>query len=315
MFPYMDSPILTQRLSLHLSRSPHLASYIRTLVLELCTTEEVDLIPELMSAVPALTSLALWTRFKDYFPPSLSNVGAFSLKTLRRIELGNYLFKNASDLESLLSNAKCLKELPLTAMQFDKENISAVPARTVQASDTVQLESVCLDSMYHRAITAMLDSFTVVDIRHLKSLSMNNAPTTALLQANTRSIQKLKIGSSSPVAIYYLNSAALCLEPPIPGGENRLTDIELEAIDVDSIPVLVPMLGDLRNLTALKTLGVTLRARGRREGAFAHGQWERVDALLEPLLAGVQVNLFAKSDAHAKQMKEDHDAIADDSVP
>ena len=96
----------------------------------------------------------------------------------------------------------------------------------------------------------------------------------------------------------------------IPAGGNRLAEIELEGKDIGSVHVLVPLLGDLRNLTALKTLGVTLRARVPREGTFGDGEWERVDALLEPLLAGVRVNLCAAFDAQAEQMEaRDVDAV------
>ncbi|KAF7371266.1 hypothetical protein MSAN_00762400 [Mycena sanguinolenta] len=121
--PHIASVVLSQRLSALLSRSPHLADHIRTLNLYYnATTTEANFIPQILAAVTGLTGLTLSEFLCGFFPMDPLTIAPFSLPSLRRVELNRYQFQNAFDLESLLSKAKCLKELTLKGIRFEEFN-------------------------------------------------------------------------------------------------------------------------------------------------------------------------------------------------
>ncbi|KAJ6472042.1 hypothetical protein C8R45DRAFT_936700 [Mycena sanguinolenta] len=198
--PHRSSAVISQRLSILLSRSPHLANYIRTLDLPYNTTaREAYFVPQILSAVTRLTTLILKDHFCAHFPLGPSIVSVFSLPSLWSVQLDGYSFESASDLESLLSKAKSLRALALRDVVFDDSqlaDIETVLTRTSNQTNGVKLETLRLNRLNHSTATSMLDVFTAVDIRHLKSLSTHDTPAAGLLQANARSIQKLKWGNS-----------------------------------------------------------------------------------------------------------------------
>ncbi|KAJ6471921.1 hypothetical protein C8R45DRAFT_936586 [Mycena sanguinolenta] len=293
---------LSERLSALLSCSPHLTNYIR--ILDLCynsMTREASFVPQILSAVTALTSLTLTNSVGGFFPVASFAAGAFSLSSLRSVELSGYQFRNAFDLESLLSKAKCLKELTLRQIGFNNFQPAAMESvlyRKRNLGGDVKLESVCLDKLHQTVITSMLDSFTAVDIRHLKSLCTRNSDPTEFLRANSRSIQNLKMIISDR-SIFWSSDTT---DPRIMAGDNSLTSIDFEVDEFDSLPILVPLLGDLRNLTALKTVGITFRHRLYREHMSDNALWDWLDKFLESLPASIRVDVYAAFDGHATVM-------------
>ncbi|KAJ6472049.1 hypothetical protein C8R45DRAFT_1013871, partial [Mycena sanguinolenta] len=293
--PHIASVILAQKLSALLSRSPHLAGYIRTLELYYnATATEANFIPQILAAVTGLTGLTLWDHFHGFFPMDALNLAAFSLSSLWRVELYGYQFQNAFELESLLSKAKCLKELTLNGVGFEdfkpvNDSEVALP-RQIKGTSDVTLETLCLDTLDRPVVTSVLASFTTVDIRHLKCLSIRNSAITGILRANTRSIQKLKLGGK------LLCQFVDVPDPQIMAGENSLTSVEFEVDDIHSLLVLVPLLGDLGNLTALKTVGVKFQHWLKDHIFEDRGEWEELDGLLEPLATGIQVDVYATFD-------------------
>ncbi|KAJ7204855.1 hypothetical protein B0H12DRAFT_1330521 [Mycena haematopus] len=291
--PHISSIMLSQKLSALLSRSPHLATYIRTL--DLCynaTTTEANFMPQILSAVTALTGLTLTDHFCGYFPSDLSTRGAFSLSSLQSVELCRYQFRNALELESLLSKAKCLKELTLRAIDFDDLDpidIEAVLSREINSTSAVKLQSLSLVSLNSYVVHAMLDSFTTVDIRHLKTLSIRNGPAVAFLRANAHSIQTLNLENQHA----NISFDSDVLDPRMMEGGTHLTYIHLELKEIFSLLLLVPTLGDLENLTALKTMRITLGCCIDADDLSVHDEWEQLDALLHPLPSAVQVEIYA----------------------
>ncbi|KAF7371190.1 hypothetical protein MSAN_00754500 [Mycena sanguinolenta] len=304
---------LSKRLSALLSRSPHLANYIR--ILDLCYNSgmrEASFIPQILSAVTALTSLTLANRhdFGGFFPVSSFAVGAFSLPSLRRVELSGYQFRNVFDLEFFLSKAKCLKGLTLREIDFDDfqpVDIESFPPWESTLGE-MKLETLCLDKLHRTVVTSMLHSFTKVDMRHLKSLCIRNSPLTEFLRANSRSLHKLKIGSS-PGSTFELSDGDVP-DPQILAGGNCLNSIDFEADDLNSILTFVPLLGDLHNLTTLKTIRITLQHKLSRAHTSKNAEWDRLDQLLESLPTGIRVDIYAAFDRHATVMDApDVDAI------
>ncbi|KAJ6472047.1 hypothetical protein C8R45DRAFT_1013866 [Mycena sanguinolenta] len=291
---HIASTILAQKLFALLSRSPHLAGYIRTLNLCYNAMErEANFIPHILSAVTGLTELTLWDHGRGFFPMNALTLAAFSLSSLWRVELFGYQFQNAFELESLLSKAKCLKELALKDVGFKDftplDDSEVTLPRQIRGTSDVKLETLCLEGLDRPVVTSVLDSFTTIDIRHLKSLSIYNSVITGILRANARSIQQLKLEKSF---CQFFDVP----DPQIMAGENSLTSVNFEVDDIQSLLVLVPLLGDLGNLTALKTVGLKFQ---QRLGDFTfedRGEWEELDGLLEPLATGIQVDVYATFD-------------------
>ncbi|KAJ7204857.1 hypothetical protein B0H12DRAFT_467777 [Mycena haematopus] len=290
---HRSSIILSQKLSALLSRSPHLAKYIRTL--DLCyyaEREGGDEVAQILSAVTALTGLTLTDFFFGYFPLDPSATGVFSLSSLQSVELCRYQFHNAFELESLLSNAKCLKDLTLRDIEFgdlDPIDIDTVLSREIDWVSDVKLQTLSLVSLYAAEVHSMLDSFTTVDIRHLKSLSIKDGPAAAFLRANARSIQMLKLENH----FNRLPESDL-FDPRMMEGGTHLTCIDFDVDDMSALLKLVPLLGDLENLTALKTMRITLEycADAAEDDIFVD-EWGQLDALLRPLPSAVQVEIYA----------------------
>ncbi|KAF7345678.1 hypothetical protein MVEN_01587600 [Mycena venus] len=253
--PHMSSIMLSYRLSVLLSTSPHLATYIRTL--DLCynaSTTEANFVPRILSAVTALHTLILTDHFCASFPLNSSTVAVFSLPTLRRVELRRYQFANPFELESLLSRAKCLKELTLSATFFGEnfEHDRVGVTREAGTASNVTLEKLTLVRVDNDVVKPMLDLFTMVDIRHLKHLSIHNSPIMDLLRVNAHFIQTLSLGRA--YATVSCRAAYLSDVPDsqIMAGTNHLSCLNLEADEIHAVLTLLPLLGALENLTALK---------------------------------------------------------------
>ncbi|KAF8210792.1 hypothetical protein K438DRAFT_98188 [Mycena galopus ATCC 62051] len=295
--PHIGSIMLSQRLSVLLSCSPHIADYVHTL--DLCynaSTTEANFMPQILSAVTALDTLILTDHFCGSFPDDPDTISVFSLPSLRRVELCRYQFANPSKLESLLSKAKCLKELTLRAIGFE-EDFDSVDndvggPQLVDRATEVKLEKLTVVELTGLVINSMLNSFTTVDIRQLKGLAIHNSPFAGLLRANAPSVQKLKMKKAHAMS-YALDVP----NPQMMAGKNYLDHLDLEVNEIDAVVTLIPLLGDLENLTALKTIRITLnRSLDGDSISEDEEEWEQLDALLKRLCSGVQVEIYAAFD-------------------
>jgi hypothetical protein len=115
---------------------------------------------------------------------------ALSLASLRRLELGVLCFKNASVLESLLSESVGLKHLILDRIEFISTLYREDP---VPGPPRVVLDSLRLIRMDVNSIGSILKNFTVVDIKHLRSFTCDSSDLNHILEANGGSIQELEI--------------------------------------------------------------------------------------------------------------------------
>ncbi|KAF7348012.1 hypothetical protein MSAN_01753400 [Mycena sanguinolenta] len=152
----------------------------------------------------------------------------------------------------------------------------------------------------------MFHSFTTVDMRHLKSLCIYQSPLTRFLRENSRSLRNLKMGSSCGSISWSSDTP----DPQIMAGQNSLNCIEFEVDKLHAILTFVSLLGDLRNLTALKIVKITFQHRLYREDIIEDAEWDRLDEVLQSLPTGVPVDVCAAFDRHVTVMDgPDVDAI------
>ncbi|KAJ6552742.1 hypothetical protein B0H19DRAFT_1154844, partial [Mycena capillaripes] len=301
--PHATSILLSRQLAALLLSSPHIACYVRTLDLWYnVDTTEAKFIPLILSAVTALETLILKDHFYGVFPMNPSTTAVFSLPSLRRVELWKYQFADPLELESLLSRAKSLKELTLDAIGFQAEFLDnydgpqAGVTRDGRPSNVI-LDSLTLVQLDKLTVRSMLDLFAVVDIRHVKCLSLLECPFMGVLQANARSIQKLKIGKAW--ATYWLADVP---DLELMAGENRLSSVDFEVGDIDQVVSHLPLLGDLRNLKVLKTIHITIHRRLNWDLDSEHEEWDKLDSLLVPLPRDVEVEIYASFGSQTKHM-------------
>ncbi|KAJ7848293.1 hypothetical protein B0H13DRAFT_2285352 [Mycena leptocephala] len=304
--PHAASFAMSRKLSALLSCSPHIAAYIRAL--DLCyngTTTEAKFVPSILSTVTALKTLVLTNHFCAPFPVNPSTIAVFSLPSLRRVELRKYQFSNPFELESLLSKAICLKELTLWGIYFADEYFNNDNGSRVRdeissnSTSTARLEALTLARMDTITVEPMLSSFTRIDIKHLKFLSLLESPIMGLLQANARTIQKLKLGKAYHTA-YFLTDVP---DPEMMTGENNLTFLDFEVSEIDSVVALIQLLGNLGNLKVLKTLKITLHhSLDLVEDNNEREEWKALDTLLLPLLSSVEVQIHAAFGSFNKHM-------------
>ncbi|KAJ7841189.1 hypothetical protein B0H14DRAFT_1049988 [Mycena olivaceomarginata] len=299
--------IKSQWLAGLLSTSPHIASYIRTLDLYYDPAGiEAKFVSTILGAATALHTLILAGHSHVPLPMSPSIVGVFSLPSLRRVELCGYHFDDPPELECLLRKAKGLQDLTLRAVYFRKYvRPTAVGDIISNAPSGVALEKLTLVEVERQDVDSMLDLFTTVDIRCLKSLSLVDTDITRLLHANAQSLQILKLGQARYSQAMYEDDP----DPKTMAGAAHLHLVEIEAEQIWAVDTFIPVLGDLKNLTALKTLRITLV--WGLEDTDGPDQWSELDELLQQALpGGVQVEVYATfGDAPGRMDKEDVERV------
>ncbi|KAJ6557838.1 hypothetical protein B0H19DRAFT_1261429 [Mycena capillaripes] len=176
-----------------------------------------------------------------------SFLAVFSLSTLRRLKLRDLEFSTALELQSALSNSISLEELVLHDVNFS--TLSAPATRS--ELPRVVLKSLEFVDMPVAHVEAMLDSFSIVDLRRLRSLCSDRYHK-AFFQTNAHSIQDLTLiirdrPGSFPETI------------PLPTG---LRSLHLKIYSYFVVTSTIRRLGDLAAVKTLKRVSIALPNAG-----------------------------------------------------
>ncbi|KAJ7837284.1 hypothetical protein B0H13DRAFT_2105813 [Mycena leptocephala] len=256
--PRLFSKLLTSR--------PHVGHYVKNLFLAYRCARSNSL-DRILSYLPKLTSISLhpWHKFYllEPFPEYHrdSFLAAFSLSSLRRLSLRDHVLNDALELQSLLSNSLGLEELVLHGIQF--ANTSSLDPKNHPESPRVVLRSLAFHGMPTRCMEAVLNSLTIVDIRHLRSLRCDRYHEPLIL-ANARSMQELTLIADYDLAHFYPDTLLL------PEGLHNLN------LQIDSCYTHSLFIRRLQNFATVKTLSITMPVKF----FSAKEDWLEADSLL-----------------------------------
>jgi hypothetical protein len=140
-----------------------------------------------------------------------------------------------------------------------------------------------MDAIPMQEVSAMLEAFSTVDIRHLRSLSVHNGtPIIPLFKENAQSLQKFRCsfpnGASSSSASYLFNKneTAEQVDPDISGDNTGLRTIELE----QPIAEMASTLQLFGSLKALKTVKLHFSDLYFDGSSIADESWKDLDTIL-----------------------------------
>ncbi|KAJ7237582.1 hypothetical protein C8J57DRAFT_1322206 [Mycena rebaudengoi] len=240
-----------------LSFHPHVAQHVKTLLL--CHhMGRSTTFNHILSALPSLQALYFHPYSLPFdtariFPGYLKDhlMPALSLGCLRRLELGVLSFKNASVLESLLSESVGLKHLILDRIAF-----ASVLYRgdTVPGPPRVVLDSLRLVRMDLKSTACILRTFAAVDIKHLRSFTCDGSDLNCILEANGGSIQELEIRGSHC-------SISAPLEKVLPADNHIRSLVVTSSLTPDDVIYLLRAVGALAHLNSLRTLTLRIPCR------------------------------------------------------
>jgi hypothetical protein len=236
------------------------------------------------------------------FPTAVE--GAFSLLSLRTLQLSRLSFTNAAALDSLLRHARALQDLSLEDICFGHHPVDHTgPASRGVA---VALASLRLHLVRKREVDAMLAAFSAVDIRHLLSLEIQTMSSPgSLLAANAHTIQRVGYhyihGAYSAVIPRSMDIADTTNpdsdveDPEILIGNRSMQFIEVIEPNADMTDSLMAF-GNLRHLTALRTISLHFD-EGLDDFPLHTLEWGQLDAILAQAgssLEGVRLYAFAE---------------------
>ncbi|KAJ6583037.1 hypothetical protein DFH09DRAFT_1076193 [Mycena vulgaris] len=224
--------------------------------------------------LPKLQALSLYPHLSGSyvhpaFPVQLrdSFLAVLSTASLRRLELApDPQFENTQDLQQILINSRGLKELTLSQIRFT-DLVSRPSERT---PPPVVLESMEIIHMEKDAIQAVLNSFSVVDITQLRSISCDRYHA-SLVQANAHSLQQLTLIVDGPGSLFHDDPVALDQILP---ANTSLQSLNIRITHVYWMIVLFQRLGNLASLKALKRLLITT---SRTSPSALFQEWAKVD--------------------------------------
>ncbi|KAJ7481015.1 hypothetical protein B0H11DRAFT_2419863 [Mycena galericulata] len=259
-----------------LSTRPHIGFYVRNLILSYSAARSKS-VESILSSLPNLKTLTLHPLRTALETPPFPTYGrnsflaAFSLDSLRRLELRYHQFTDAPELDSILSSSLNLEELLLTGIQFTKASESSPDSRP---APRVVLRLLELYEMQDNALEAIFSTFTAVDIKHLRSLSVDRY-SSAVFRANAYSI-----GTHT----FVLRNTILDFPEPFARILPTLRTLNFRAYHISLIP------GTLRRLGNLATVETLTRISTLAPG-IASAAWSEFDSLLADALgpeSGVQ---------------------------
>ncbi|KAJ6557836.1 hypothetical protein B0H19DRAFT_1261427 [Mycena capillaripes] len=189
----------------------------------------------------------------------------------------DYKIPNPFELHALLANTAGLKELELLNITF-RNHKTAAPLRT----ETIFLDSLVLRYLDCEEVNSVMQSFTAVDILHLRSLCLVHTQPTKLLRANASTLREVKIVFD----LLDFDPEPEDLDAPV---ANQLTLLKLEMANAASIHAALRLFGHPFHLTALRKVDFTVM---RNIIAAHESTWRCIDAELSsaPRLQIVQAH-------------------------
>ncbi|KAJ7448012.1 hypothetical protein FB451DRAFT_1289559 [Mycena latifolia] len=275
-------PASPLRFSELLSRAPHLAEHVRNLTVECNSTNWVSVAHILSAVSKRLTHLKLSPKEHEWYDEELTpRIRApfqepFPLPRLRAIELCNYEISDVIQFQALFDNCAQLDSLELSNIVF--LDFPSFPAPPTPARPTTALSTLTIKNMTSQMVDSIIDSFTVLDIKHLQTLHIYDTPILNLLRMKGRSIQYLRI------SVYYMDLSSLSqsLAPSHLEGAN-LRSLILDVHFPMFLPLVLAVFGDIANLKRLEMVGIGFTMS---VSEMYHDQttWTALDAVLQVLL-------------------------------
>ncbi|KAJ6557860.1 hypothetical protein B0H19DRAFT_1376427 [Mycena capillaripes] len=252
-----------------LSSASHIGKYVKNLILGYRPARSTSL-AQILSSLPNLETISLypWCDYRQshYQLPAYhrdSFLAVFSLSSLRYLKLRDHEFSTVLELQSVLSNSIGLEELVLHNVTFS--TLSAPATRS--EPPRVVLKSLEFKGMRTTHVDAMLDSFSIVDLRHLRSLCSDRYHK-SLFETNAHSIQDLTL-------IIHVRPGSFPETMPLPPG---LRSLHLKICSCFIITSTIRRLGDLAAVKTLKRVSITVPGAGETAPFLSE---------IDPLLAEV----------------------------
>ncbi|KAJ7770977.1 hypothetical protein DFH07DRAFT_768381 [Mycena maculata] len=171
-----------------LSSKPHITHYVQNLSLSYRSARSHS-VDHILSSLPKLKKLCLYAQGRYPLPqPRDAFLQAFSTTSLRRLELRNHKFTDASELDSILGNSVGLKELMLYKIQF----VNDLSRASTTERSRVVLHTLEVFDMQENHVEAVITAFTAVDVTHIHSISCDRYHI-PLLQVNALSMRELSL--------------------------------------------------------------------------------------------------------------------------
>ncbi|KAJ7735733.1 hypothetical protein B0H16DRAFT_127343 [Mycena metata] len=185
-----------------LTASPHIGVFVRTLeaTYQLCEDHPINGILTLLLHLECIIlngrELSIDPQHLRHFPTfGASCALAFSLPSVRHIELGHLIFSDVVELESLLRGSTGLKKLSLHSCLFENRDATLFSGGRSISLDSLDLFKISDD----KVIESMIDSFAVVDITHLRSLRLHFSAAHSIVAANAASLDEVDIKYSTGI--------------------------------------------------------------------------------------------------------------------
>ncbi|KAJ6470660.1 hypothetical protein C8R47DRAFT_1325244 [Mycena vitilis] len=258
------------RLSTLLTESPHLASYIRALHFGSNIYIEDPMaasVAHILSSVTNLERLAIFSPSwgLDFGPVRDAFLLGFALPRLRHLSFMDFLFEDPFSLQECLARVPSLKSLMMLSGTFI--NTEVTPRAKAPSPQRVVLDTLHLWYIEEEMIQLMLDTFTVVDITHLRWLQLRTASAQSLLSANAATLQHLEIIVEDDDTSAVPASAL--------AHTHALQTLKLAIHSLPALNVLVGNLGPLAHLKNLHTVSVNVN-----QWTTTPTEWLELDGLL-----------------------------------
>ncbi|KAF7288182.1 hypothetical protein HMN09_01417600 [Mycena chlorophos] len=301
----LDDDGANTRLTDVLNTSPHLGGYVRAVFVESGPTQSIrDVLrattniirldispnpPEPLANVP-------WTdEFAAVFGPSLAQQG------LQHVTLWSFEFRNAKQLENLLLPNPALKTLVLRLLRFTETEADV--DNDEDGEPLVNLQRLDLYFFDASTIDALLAGFKRIDLTKLRSLYLHNTPMSSLVEANSATLEVLRIRAYYPDISLNENVAENALAEA-----SKLLVLDLYLPFLPSLKRMLHRLGTLSGLSHLHTVIISV---SQKTGV---AEWTELDQLLGvvggdlPALKQVRIYSGSKYDQpHPKEVM--HEAM------
>ncbi|KAJ7625280.1 hypothetical protein DFH06DRAFT_1229035 [Mycena polygramma] len=269
------------RLSTVLTESPHLASYVRALHFGSSFYIEDPMaasVAHILSSVTNLERLAIFPG-PNWMLESVRDAFllGFALPHLRHLSFMGFYFADLFALQERLAACPSLKSFMMHTITFTSD--TDLTQRT-KASPRLVLDTLHLWYFDQETIQLMLDTFTAVDITHLRWLLLRTGPVESLLSANAATVQRLDLIIEDD-DITGVPAHALA-------HTHALQTLKLAIHSLSALNVLVRQLGPLTHLKDLHTISVNVT-----QWNTTPAEWRELDGLLDTAPALVEVNVYS----------------------